>query len=133
MGGNLPVGLTGLPDHAAQTRVSMDDTRTIGGDHQMMLGVSERQEQDIASVDRLISRLQIRLRGKIEPRFNGHIAQPVTPGRHRPRPGNGQSVPDHANAIEAGCRVPSMQAETASDETKRCRSDSVPARLHGWP
>lgn len=133
MGGNLPVGLTGLPDHAAQTRVSMDDTCTIGGDHQMMLGISERQEQDIASVDRLISRLQIRLGGKIEPRFNGRIAQPVTPWRHRPRPGNGQSVPDHANAIEAGCRVPSMQAETASDKTKRSRSDSVPARCHGWP
>lgn len=133
MGGNLPVGLPGLPDHAAQARVSMDDTRSVGGDHQMMLGISKRQEKDIASADRFVSRLQTRSHGKIEPGINGHIAQPVTPGGHRMRSGRGQGVPDHTNAIEAGGRVPSMQAEAASDKTKRCRSDSVPAQGHGWP
>jgi hypothetical protein len=122
-----------LADHPPQARMGVDDILGIKRNHQMMLRIAEREQQDVARTVRTVRRDKARLRRRREPDTDRYVAQSVAARRHRLATGSGERDMNQPDAIESGLRITPMEAEPAAHEAERGLRNSRSARAHDWP
>lgn len=107
--------------------MGMDVAVVPEGDEQVMLGGTRLDQLHLAALNRTRGALQSIARGKGQPGLDSCVSQTVTLRITDLAPAGGQRCSDQAEAVDAGGRIASVEAERGPDE-RTCSFGQLPGR-----